>query len=90
MAMEETFSQQCLRGAQADVELCWEDYIDLVHKRQAEATRAAGGDEDMRNARTSLITALAIEHTTCHLARFMARILARSVGPSLLSLRVGD
>jgi len=64
MAMEETFSQQCLRGAQADVELCWEDYIDLVHKRQAEATRAAGGDEDMRNARTSLITALAIEHTT--------------------------
>ncbi len=58
--MEETFSQRCLRAAQADVELCWEDYIDLVRKRQAEATRAGGG-EDMRNARASLVTALAIE-----------------------------
>jgi len=65
MTTDETFTQQCLRAAQGDVELCWEDYIDLVNKRQAGgksgAGNDAGGGEDMRNARASLVTALAIE-----------------------------
>ncbi len=61
MTTDETFTQQCVRAAQADVELCWQDYINRVHKRQTEATRAANGGEDMRNARAALVTALAIE-----------------------------
>jgi hypothetical protein len=32
MATDDTFSQRCLRATQTDVELCWEDYIDLMNK----------------------------------------------------------
>jgi len=61
MATDETFTRRCLHAAQADVELCWGDYIDLVNKRQGSAVTEAGhsegdaggisGGEDMRNAR---------------------------------------
>ncbi len=57
----ETFTQQCLRAAQADVALCWGDYIDRVTQWQETGRRDAGGGEDLRNARASLVTALAIE-----------------------------
>jgi len=63
MVTDDTFSQRCLRGAQADVARCWEDYIDLVGRRPTGDVRNAGGgvDEDLHTARASLVTALAIE-----------------------------
>jgi len=63
METDETFSQRCVRAARADVERCWEDYIELVNRRPAGSDRNAGGgaSEDLRKARASLVTALAIE-----------------------------